>query len=148
MGGQFAKQVSVFLENKAGRLAEVCSILGSNNINIRALSIADTSDFGILRMIVSDPVRASQALTQAGFVVRQADVLAVLVDDRPGGLAEVLDKLAAAEINVEYLYAFITPLEGQAVVIFRVADALMDKAAEVLRAAGVELIEPEKLYSM
>lgn len=102
-----AKQISVFLENKAGRLASVTRTLGDADINIRALSIADTSDFGILRVIVNDPDKAYQVLKEAGFTVSETEVVAVQVPDSPGGLATVLEQMSEDNLNIEYLYAFL-----------------------------------------
>ncbi|MCR4400682.1 MAG: ACT domain-containing protein, partial [Syntrophomonadaceae bacterium] len=116
------KQISVFLENKAGRLASVTRTLGDAGINIRALSIADTSDFGILRLIVSDPDRAYAILKEAGFAVSETEVIAVSVPDTPGGLAAILEVMAEAGINIEYLYAFIGTRAENALVIFKVED--------------------------
>jgi hypothetical protein len=101
-----AKQISVFLENKAGRLSHVTRVLGEAGINIRALSIADTSDFGILRIIVSDPEKAYRILKEANFTVSETEVIAVQVPDSPGGLATVLEQMSDANLNIEYLYAF------------------------------------------
>ncbi len=143
-----AKQVSVFLENKAGRLADVCSLLGQENINIRAFCIADTSDFGILRIIVNNPVRAVEVLKANGHAVSETDVLVAQLEDRPGGLARVLEALRSSEINIEYMYAFVTPREGQAFVVFRVLDEFMARTVELLETAGVTLIEPEQVYSL
>ncbi|MEW5762983.1 MAG: ACT domain-containing protein [Bacillota bacterium] len=140
------KQISVFLENKSGRLAAVSRILGANDINIRALCIADTSDFGILRLIVNDPERAHDVLKEAGFTVSATSVIAVQVPDRPGGLAEVLSVLEEAGLNIEYLYAFVTKISGQALVIFKVED--VDRAAELLRTNGIGVPRPEEVYAL
>lgn len=140
------KQISVFLENKSGRLAAVSRILGANDINIRALCIADTSDFGILRLIVNDPERAHDVLKEAGFTVSATSVIAVQVPDRPGGLAEVLSVLEEAGLNIEYLYAFVTKISGQALVILKVED--VDRAAELLRAGGIVVPRPEEVYAL
>ena len=140
------RQISVFLENKAGRLAEVTRALGEAGINIRALAIADTSDFGILRMIVDDPERGLEVLKGAGFAAREADVLAVEVPDRPGGLASVLRHLAEEGINVEYLYAFVEKSGDNAVVILRTED--LDKTVQVLEAAGVTVLPPGRVYRL
>ncbi len=102
----FAKQISVFLENKSGRLAEVTSILYENNINIRALFLADTNDFGVLRLIVSDSEKAQEIFKMNGFTVSTLDVVLVEVTDQPGGLHQILAFLQEGEINVEYMYAF------------------------------------------
>lgn len=125
------KQISVFLENKSGRLAQVTRILGDNLINIRALSIADTTDFGILRLIVDQPEEANRILRAEGFMVSETAVIAVEVPDRPGGLADILATLGLAGINIEYLYAFIGQSSSKAQVIFRVDDC--DKAIDVLQ---------------
>jgi len=125
------KQISVFLENKSGRLAQVTRVLGDNGINIRALSIADTTDFGILRLIVDKPEEANRILRAAGFMVSETSVIAVQVPDRPGGLADILAALGLAGINIEYLYAFIGQSSDEAQVIFRVDDC--DKAINVLQ---------------
>ncbi|MGQ9497788.1 MAG: ACT domain-containing protein [Desulfotomaculales bacterium] len=140
------KQISVFLENKSGRLAAVSKILGANDINIRALCIADTSDFGILRLIVNDPERAYGVLKDSGFTVSATNVIAVQVPDRPGGLAEVLSVLEEAGLNIEYLYAFVTKVSGQALVILKVED--VDRAAELLRAGGIVVPRPEEVYAL
>jgi len=100
------KQISVFVENKFGRLADIIKILGDNDIDISALSIADTTDFGILRVIVSDPAKAEEVLKENGLAVKTTDVLAVAVEDKPGGLAEILALLKKNDIGIEYMYAF------------------------------------------
>ena len=102
-----AEQISVFLENKAGRLCEVTGVLAEANVNIRALALADTSDFGVLRLIVDNTEKAKDALKKAGFTVGKTNVLAVEVPDRPGGLYEILHLLQTSSINVEYMYAFV-----------------------------------------
>jgi hypothetical protein len=142
------KQVSVFLENKAGRLSDVCDLLGRSGINVRALCIADTSDFGILRLIVNDPGRAVELLRSDGHSVGETDVLAIQIADQPGGLAHVLNTLRPYNINVEYMYAFVTPLEGKAVVIFRVVDEMLDKTIQAMADAGISVVDPDRVYSM
>ena len=114
------EQISVFLENKAGRLAEVTSILAEANINIRALSLADTSDFGVLRLIVNDNQKASDTLKNRGFTIGKTDVVAVEVEDRPGGLHKILEVLNSSQINVEYMYAF-APYSGDKAVMIGTA---------------------------
>ncbi|MBI9101025.1 MAG: ACT domain-containing protein [Spirochaetales bacterium] len=116
------KQISVFLENKSGRLAEVTEILGKGGINLRALSIADTADFGICRLIVNNPDKTLKLLEDAGFTAKETDVLGVEVPDRPGGLAEVMKVFNENGVNIEYLYATLEMKEDKAVVIFRVED--------------------------
>jgi hypothetical protein len=133
----WVKQISIFLENKSGRLAAVTRLLADHGFNIRALSIADTSDFGILRLIVNDPARAYQVLKDAGFTVSETEVLAVEMPDRPGGLAGVLDLLNEAGINIEYLYAFVSKSAENALVLLKVEN--LEKAAGVLTANGVTI---------
>ncbi|HBQ63674.1 MAG TPA: acetolactate synthase [Clostridiales bacterium] len=140
------KQISVFLENKSGRLAEVTRILGSRGINISALCIADTTDFGILRLIVNQPENAEQVLKDKGFTVSCTSVVAIGMDDRPGGLSEVLEVLGNAGIGIEYLYAFIGRKKGYAYVILRMEDP--GKAIEVLTLAGVHILSPEDVSDM
>lgn len=140
------EQISIFLENKSGRLAEVTSILAGNNINIRALSLADTADFGIFRLIVNDPSRAATLLKENGFTVGRNEVVAVMVPDRPGGLAAILDSLLQQSINVEYMYAFVQKSEGNAVLIFRFDDAA--RAVTVLQRAGVSVLSNEEMQRL
>ncbi|MGQ9485903.1 MAG: ACT domain-containing protein [Desulfosoma sp.] len=140
------EQISVFLENKAGRLAEVTRILSEAGVNIRALSLADTSDFGILRLIVNDNDKAKEALKANGFTVGKTDVVAVEVEDRPGGLYKILDILRKAGINVEYMYAFVQQSGNNAVIIFRFDN--LDEAVRVLMENGVTVINGSKVYTM
>ncbi|NLG53062.1 MAG: acetolactate synthase [Clostridiales bacterium] len=131
-------QISVFIENKEGRLAELLEILAGNNIDIRALSIADTADFGILRLIVNDPERAMNALEKEGVTVSKTQVIGVKLNDAPGALAHVLNVLSRHHISVEYTYAFITHSKNEACVILRVEDN--DKAINILNQNGIELL--------
>src|SRR5512139_3723547 len=124
------EQISIFLENKPGTLAEVTRILGEAGINIRALSLADTKDFGILRLIVNDNQKAKHVLGSKGFTVRRTEVVAVEVPDRPGGLAEILKVLSESNISVEYLYAFVQQTGQNAIIIFRFDET--DRAIAVL----------------
>lgn len=140
------KQMSVFLENKSGRLAQVTRVLGENGINIRALSIADTTDFGILRLIVNDPDRTYQALKEAGFTVSATDVIAVEVADRPGGLADILQSLQEAGINIEYLYAFVQKTPSAALVVLRVEQ--LDEAVKALQESGIHILSEEEVYKL
>ena len=140
------EQISIFLENKSGRLAEVTRLLGEGGINIRALTLADTSDFGILRLIVNDNARALDILKKAGFTVGKTEVVAVEVPDRPGGLADILEQLGKAGTNVEYMYAFVEKSGDDAVVIFRFDDP--EGAVELLRKSGVSILPEEKVYSL
>ncbi|PKQ21327.1 MAG: amino acid-binding protein [Actinobacteria bacterium HGW-Actinobacteria-6] len=139
------QQISVFLENKSGRLAELTRALGNANVNMRALMVADTAEFGVVRVICDVPHRALGVLDAAGFGATITDVIAVEVPDRPGGLADVLETLDAAGMNVEYAYCFVEPTGEAAVDIFRVDDPLAAEAA--LSAAGLVVVEPGALYS-
>ncbi|MHB8170140.1 MAG: ACT domain-containing protein [Thermincolia bacterium] len=140
------KQISLFLENKSGRLAEVTQLLGKNNINIRALSIADTTDFGILRLIVSSPEQAFAVLKDGGFTVSMTDVIAVEVDDQPGGLGAVLQVLQDVGVNIEYLYAFLEKSSNDALVVFRVEQ--VDEAIKALQDKGIKTVKGEDVYSL
>ena len=140
------EQISIFLENKSGRLAEVCGILAKKGINIRALSLADTVDFGIFRLIVNDGQKAQAVLKDNGFTIARNEVVVVMLPDRPGGLAEILKTLNGKNINVEYMYAFVQKSEGNAVLIFRFDET--EKAIETLRAAGVKLLTGEDVQRL
>jgi hypothetical protein len=140
------EQISIFIENKSGRLAEVTHVLGSANINIRALSLADTSDFGILRLIVDKTDEAKAALKAGGFTVSKTEVVAVEVPDRPLGLYGILEVLDRGMVNVEYMYAFVERCGGNAVIIFRFDNP--EEAIKVLTANGVGVLEGERVYSM
>jgi hypothetical protein len=139
-------QISIFVENKSGRLAEVTKILGNAGINIRALSLADTSDFGILRLIVNDSARAIEVLKSRQFTVSMTEVVAVEVSDRPGGLADILEILEKEKINVEYMYAFVERSSNNAVIIFRFDET--DRAIKALTAKGVTVLEGKKVYCL
>ncbi len=140
------EQISVFLENKAGRLAEVTKVLGEAGINIRALSLADTTDFGILRLIVDQYDKAREVLKQHGFTVGKTEVVAIEVPDRPGGLASVLKILSDSGINVEYMYAFVQHSGKNAVIIFRFDD--LERAIQLLQQAGVRIFKGEEVYRL
>jgi hypothetical protein len=139
------EQVSVFLENKQGSLEEVTRILKEANVNIRTLSLADTTDFGILRLIVNDVDATSRALRDKGFRVSRTTVVAVEVPDKPGGLHSILEALARDNITVEYLYAFVEKSGENAVIIFRFDDS--NAAIEVLRKNSFSVLSGDKLYS-
>jgi hypothetical protein len=141
-----AEQISVFLENRAGRLAEVSAILAEAGVNIRALSLADTSDFGVLRLIVNNNEKAMEVLKNSGFTVGKTDVLAVEVEDRPGGLHKILDVLFKSGINVEYMYAFVQQSGNNAVMIFRFDQT--EKALNVLTENNIKTIDGKTLYTM
>jgi hypothetical protein len=140
------KQISLFLENKKGRLWEAMDVLAKAKINIRALSIADTSDFGILRLIVPDPEKAKKALKKGSFTFKESDVIAVGVSDQPGGLAGILKILTDADINVEYMYAFVEKSGRKAVVVLR-TDSI-SKGKKALKQAGVTVLSPREVYSL
>ena len=140
------KQLSIFMENRAGRLAEIARLLGDAGVNIRALSLADTSDFGILRLIVNDVERAMKILRDSGHTVSLTDVVAVEVPDHPGGLAGVLGRLRDANVNVEYMYAFVEKATDKAVVIFRFED--LESALKVLQRAGISVLSAEIVSSL
>ena len=139
-------QLSVLLENKPGSLKSICRLLADNQIDISTLSVADTRDFGILRLIVKDWEKATRVLTDAGFGVTVTGVVAVEVEDRPGGMCQILDTLDRYSINVEYLYAFVSPVKGKAVVILRF-DA-PDVAVERLSAdQAVKFVGPDDIFA-
>ena len=140
------EQLSVFVENKSGKLAEITAILYEANINILALTLLDTSDFGVMRLIVDNCELARQALKDNGFTVSKTEVAAVQVADHPGGLHKVLTILKDAGINVEYMYDFVRQLENNAVLIFRFDD--MHKAIDALRDGGVPVIEADQLFDI
>ncbi len=140
------EQISIFLENRPGSLEQVSKILKEAGINIRTLTLADTSDFGILRMIVNDVETTSRVLKENGFRVSRTNVVAVEVPDRPGGLHGILEVLSKNEISVEYLYAFVERSGENAVLIFRF-DA-PDKAIEILKQNNLNVLPGEKLYAL
>ncbi len=140
------EQISIFIENKTGRLADVSGVLGEAGINIRALSLADTSDFGILRLIVDKTDEAQKVLKEKGFTVSKTEVIAVEVPDRPMGLNSILAILDQSEVNVEYMYAFVERSGNNAVIIFRFDD--VDAAIKVLQANNVTVIEGRNIYGI
>ncbi len=140
------EQISIFIENKSGRLAEVTRILGEAGVNIRALSLADTSDFGILRLIVDKIDAANAALRQHAFTVNKTEVVAVEVPDRPLGLNGILEVLDQAKVNVEYMYAFVERCGENAVIIFRFDDT--EGAIRTLTENGVAILKGERVCQM
>jgi len=138
------KQLSVFIENTKGSLAQITRILGENHVDIRALSLADTSKFGILRLIVDDPRTAEQSLKKAGLTVTLTDVLAVAIQDQPGGLTAAVTALGD-QVNIEYMYAFVSRKEGVANVILRVDDNA--RAEQLLLANGVAVLAENQVYA-
>lgn len=140
------KQISIFVENKPGRLSSITKLLKDNEIDIRALSIADTKDFGILRLIVNKPDLACNVLKDADCTVSITNVIAICISDKPGGLAEAMDCLYGANISVEYMYAFISKSENQAYVILRVENN--DKAVEALTEKSFKILTDKDVYDM
>lgn len=139
-------QLSVFIENTSGRLADVTRVLADNGSNIRALSVADKVDYGLLRLIVDNPENAKAWLTEEGFTVAVTEVLAIEVPDVPGGLAEIIATLAEAGANIEYMYAFVGTSGQNAIVIFRIEDA--DSAIEILQNRGIRILTGAEVYSL
>lgn len=140
------EQISIFLENKSGRLAEVTGTLASAGINIRALSLADTADFGILRLIVDDTEKAKNVLKENAFTVGKTEVVAIEVPDKPGGIAGVLGSLQGELINVEYMYAFVQKSLENAIIIFRFDDT--EKAIKILQSGGVKILKGEEVHAL
>ncbi len=137
------KQISVYIENKKGRLAEATRFIADHKINLRALSIADSQDFGILRLICENPVETNEILREGGYLTRLNNVLAVEMEDRPGSLADILEILAAHEIDVEYTYAFLST-KGGAYMVFRVTDNA--GAAKALEEKGIQTVSLEDMF--
>lgn len=136
-------QISVFLENRAGQLAEITGVLAKKGIDLRAINIAETSDYGVLRLIANRPQEAASILLEQGFILSMTPVVAVSVPDEPGGLAKVLDVLAKESIDVEYMYSVFGQVDGLAHMVFRVADT--EKLLAVLKDNGLEPISHENL---
>jgi len=141
-----AIQISVFLENKSGRLAEVTHALAKAAVNIRALSLAETIDYGVLRLIVDRPQEAKTALAEAGFTVTETEVVAAEMPDKPGALAEIVDMVTARGLNIEYCYAFMAKRGDNAVVIFRIDDAAA--AERALAESGARLLTAAEIGSL
>ena len=140
------EQLSIFLENKSGRLSEVTRALAGAGVNIRALSIADTAYFGILRLIVDNIEAAANALRECQFTVSRTEVIAVEVPDKPGGMSRILELLERESINVEYMYAFVERRVDNAIIVFRLDD--MDRAVSVLSGSGLTLLDGSAVYSI
>jgi hypothetical protein len=138
------RQLSLFLQNEPGRLTEPCRFLADNGVNIRTLTLADTQQFGILRMVVSDPDRAATLLEQAGYLVKVTEVVAIEVPDRPGGLADVLEVFENSGINIEYMYALTSGGQDKAVIVFRFDQP--DAAIERLAGAGINVLDCADVY--
>ena len=137
------KQISVFLENKPGKLFEMTALLAQKQIDMRALSIAETTDFGIARLIVNDVDRCALALREGQFIAQLPDVLAFAVPDEPGGLHNLLSEFNAAQVNIEYMYAFLGGEPGRAYMIFRVTDT--EKAEKALTGRGLKSLTLEEI---
>jgi hypothetical protein len=138
------QQLSIFLENRAGTLRKVCDLLAQSKVNVSTLLLADTKEFGVLRLLIRDWEQAKRALEKGGYAVNQTEVLAVEVEDRPGGLTEILKPLEAADINIEYMYAFNIGRKGKVVDIFRFGN--LDRAEAALKAAGVNVLDDVELF--
>jgi len=141
-----AVQISVFLENKSGRLAELTSALAKASVNIRALSLAETIDYGVLRLILDKPAEARKALSEAGFTVTETEVVAVEMPDRPGGLAGIVNLVTQSGLNIEYLYAFVGQRGENAVVIFRIDD--VKAAVAALQQGGARILSADELSAI
>ena len=136
-------QISVFLENRAGQLSEITTILAENGVDLRAISIAETADYGVLRMIVDDAQKATAILMQHGYLLSMTPVLVIAVPDQPGGISPVLATLAEGNIDIEYMYSLFTHVEGKAYIVFRVAEA--DKFVALLATHGITPATAEEL---
>ncbi len=138
------EQLSVFLENQPGRLAQMCRVLGDAGVNMRAMMVAETGEYGVVRVLCDTPHRARRVLDEAGFSATLTDVVAIEVPDRPGGLADVLEVLGRAGVNVEYAYCYVEPAGESAVYVFRVEDSAA--AGEALIEAGFGVAGVDRLY--
>ncbi len=137
------RQISVFVENRPGRLLEVVELLGKHNINIKALSLADSSDFGIVRLVVKGTDEAIKILKDNGFTTAETHIIACMIDDKPGALANVLNILAGNQINIEYMYGFTSPIEGKAVMVFKFSET--QKAEKILEENGIQMLSQEEI---
>ncbi len=137
------EQLSIFVENKTGRLHSIVDALSTSNINMRALSIADTTDFGILRLIVDEPERAKASLADIGVISKITEVIAVKIDDKTGGLATVLDTVSDSGLAIEYMYAFLGREHGRAIMVLKTDDD--KKAEDILTSAGIGLVDRKEL---
>ncbi len=139
-------QISIFLENRAGRLHDVCSLIGKNGINIRALTVAESEEFGILRIVVDKPEETIKVLKKNGFTAEFTEIVAVEVADKPGGLAGILKLFSDNRINVEYMYGFLERFSEKALLVFRFDEP--DKAIEVLKKNKVRIIGKEEFKNL
>lgn len=140
----FIEQISIFLENKSGRLADVAKKLEDQKINIRAMTIADTTDFGILRLIVDQPKKAEKILIESGFTVRTTNVIAVEISDQPGGLVTPLKILEEANVDIEYMYAFVSRSNDKAIVIFKIGN--YERAIKALTNHNIKILDSHEVY--
>ena len=140
----FIKQLSIFVENKPGRLVAILDTLAENGIDISALSIADTADYGVARMIVSNPELAVACLKEIGVFVKLTDVFAVTIDDSPGGLTKSLHKITDEGIEISYIYAFVGKISGKAIMVLKVNNP--EKAEDILKNSDVELLSAKDVY--
>ncbi|MGD9110032.1 MAG: ACT domain-containing protein [Phycisphaerales bacterium] len=140
------KQISVFLENKKGRLFEVCKLLGGNDVNIRALTIAETESFGVLRIVVDRTEKAAKLLSDNDFTANVTEVVAVEVDDKPGGLAEVLKVLADGDVNIEYMYGFVEKFSDKALLVFRFEDVKL--ATDILNRNKIKIVSEKEIEGL
>ena len=138
------KQISVFLENKTGALGEVVKFMAENNVNLRALSIADTEDFGILRIITDDPDSSIEKIKIAGYSAKLTNVLAVEIDDKPGSFSKIVDVLSNEGISIEYTYAFLSKKADRAYIIIRADNS--EKASELLKKSGITVSQQQDLF--
>jgi len=142
----FVQQISVFVENKKGRLADITKVLAENNIDISAISIADTANFGVLRMIVNETEKAVQVIREAGYTVSITEVLAVEMEDKPGGLHKVLELLGKESISVEYLYSFVRCPSEKALILFKVDNP--QKTVDVLRRGHFRVLSFDEVKAL
>jgi len=140
------KQISLFVENKPGRMAKVSKTLSDAGVNIRALTVAEAGDFGVIRMVVDDPEKGYQVLHDSGFTVSETEVLAVEMRDIPGGLYEIVNTLGESGVNVDYAYAFVTTKAERAMLIIRVDN--LEKARKVLTGAGIKLATKDEIQKI
>ena len=140
------KQISLFVENKPGRMAKVSKTLSDAGVNIRALTVAEAGDFGVIRMVVDDPEKGYQVLHDGGFTVSETEVLAVEMKDIPGGLYEIVNTLGENDVNVDYAYAFVTTKAERAMLIIRVDN--LEKARKVLTSAGIKLATKDEIQKI
>ncbi len=146
MNDVYVDQLSIFLENKEGRMLNILDIIENLGVNIRALSIADTSEFGILRLIVTDPYKVKEELEKKSYIVKITKVIAVSISDKPGGLNKILRLLSDNNINLEYLYAFVEQKTYNAIVILKLEN--MEESLKILKDGNSNIIKSDELYSI